>query len=150
MRKRLAAKPHLSRQLIPNFAFGCRRPTPGNGYLEALASDNVEAIFTPIAMITSSGIQTTDNVEHKLDAIVCATGFDVSFKPRFPLYGRGGENLQDRWTRETPKSYMSLMIAGFPNYFSLSLPLLTILIQMATNSSIQLHWDHILLLATAL
>ncbi|KAJ5217907.1 uncharacterized protein N7498_000006 [Penicillium cinerascens] len=118
MRKRLAAKPHLIRQLVPSFAFGCRRPTPGNGYLEALASDNVDAVFDPIVTITPGGIQTTANVEHKFDAIVCATGFDISFKPRFPLFGHGGENLQDRWTRETPKSYMSLMVAGFPNYFT--------------------------------
>lgn len=122
MRKRLAAKPHLAKNLIPKFAFGCRRPTPGNGYLEALASENVDPIFAPITTITPSGIRTADNLEHKFDAIVCATGFDVSFKPRFPLLGRGGENLQDRWTQETPKSYMSLMIDGFPNYFSSSLP----------------------------
>ena len=122
MRKRLAAKPHLAEHLIPKFAFGCRRPTPGNGYLEALASGNVDPVFTSITAVTPTGILTADNVEHHFDAIVCATGFEVSFKPRFPLIGRGGENLQDRWARETPKSYLSLMVNGYPNYFCLSFP----------------------------
>ena len=36
MRERLAAKPEIADFLVPSFAVGCRRTTPGPGYLEAL------------------------------------------------------------------------------------------------------------------
>ncbi|KAI2467497.1 cyclohexanone monooxygenase [Annulohypoxylon bovei var. microspora] len=118
MRAKLAQKPSLADHLIPKFAFGCRRPTPGNGYLEALTSDNVDPVFTPIEEVTSTGLRTTDGHHYEVDALVCATGFNVSFRPRFPLIGLEGENLQDRWTKNTPKSYLSMMVDGFPNYFT--------------------------------
>jgi cation diffusion facilitator CzcD-associated flavoprotein CzcO len=86
-----------------------------------LASENVDPSFTSIVEITPAGIRTVDDIKHDFDAIVCATGFEVSFKPRFPLIGCGGENLQDRWTQDIPKAYMSLMVDGFPNYFCMSL-----------------------------
>lgn len=46
MRKSLAKKPELAGQLIPAWDVGCRRLTPGVGYLEALCEDNVEVIRT--------------------------------------------------------------------------------------------------------
>lgn len=36
MRARLASAPHIYEALLPNFSPGCRRLTPGPGYLEAL------------------------------------------------------------------------------------------------------------------
>ncbi|CAI7602451.1 unnamed protein product [Penicillium viridicatum] len=108
-----SAAPHL----IPNFAFGCRRPTPGNGYIEALASDKCDPIFAPIDSITERGIKTTDGTDHDFDVIICATGFDVSFKPSFPLIGLGGVNLQRLWEKQTSRSYLSLAVSGYPNYF---------------------------------
>lgn len=35
MQERLKDLPELAKKLIPDFPFGCRRPTPGNGFLEA-------------------------------------------------------------------------------------------------------------------
>ena len=44
MRERLAKSPALADFLIPSFAPGCRRLTPGPGYLEALTEDNVQVV----------------------------------------------------------------------------------------------------------
>lgn len=52
MHTKLASKPTVLKAIEPRFVPGCRRLTPGPGYLEALASDNVDFITTPIAKIT--------------------------------------------------------------------------------------------------
>ena len=59
MKRKLAAKPELHNKLLSTFAVGCRRPTPGSGYLEALASDNCEVawgqyVFTVTHLISST------------------------------------------------------------------------------------------------
>lgn len=38
-----------------------------------------------------------DGVERKVDTIICATGFDVSYRPRFPIVGKNGVDLADKW-----------------------------------------------------
>ncbi len=45
----------LEELVIPTFPVGCRRLTPGPGYLEALASDHVDVVFGEIAKITERG-----------------------------------------------------------------------------------------------
>lgn len=73
--------------------------------------------FSPIAEITSEGLLTADGTFHKLDVLVCGTGFDVSFVPRFPVFGSGGLDLRDAF-KDSPETYLSTMACGFPNYFS--------------------------------
>lgn len=51
MKSKLASKPGLYEALEPRFVPGCRRLTPGPGYLEALTEENVEFIRTPISKV---------------------------------------------------------------------------------------------------
>lgn len=117
--KKLAKKPHIAKALIPSFAVGCRRLTPGPGYLEALCEDHVDFIPTAIERITATGIQCKDGTCREYDTIVCATGFDTSYRPRIPIVGRNGNNLQDLWDAPAPPHYLS-MLAGpdHPNFVS--------------------------------
>ena len=48
--------------------------------------------------------------------MVCATGFDVSHCPHYPIVGRNGVNLADKW-KDEPESYMSVATSDIPNYF---------------------------------
>lgn len=122
MRRKLAAKPEIADIIVPtNFAVGCRRPTPGNGYLEALCEDNVTVVSQSIEEITEKGIRTADGVEHEFDVIVCATGFDVSWRPRYPTIGRGGRSLSEEW-KHIPSTYLSISVPHFPNYLSTCAP----------------------------
>lgn len=104
--------------LLPDFPVGCRRLTPGPGFLEAITQVNVELRWDDIARITEKGILTRSGEEKEYDVIVCATGFDTSFCPAFPLIGRGGVNLATKWTTELPKAYFGLTVPDMPNYFS--------------------------------
>lgn len=119
MKLMLGGEERLCKQLIPDFPLGTRRVTSAPGYLEALRKDNVEVVGGGIKRILPSGIEMESGKVVKVDMILCATGFDLSFCPRFPLVGRAG-NLQDIWKNSTPEAYMSVAVSGMPNYFSAS------------------------------
>ncbi|KAH6872091.1 cyclohexanone monooxygenase [Thelonectria olida] len=117
MTDKLGGKQDLLKALLPDFAVGCRRPTPGNGYLEALVSPKVEVVWGTVDAFTSDGIcsssgQTTTGV----DTIICATGFDLSSAPRFPIVGLNGTDLRQLWL-ENPRAYLSVTATDMPNYF---------------------------------
>ncbi|KAH8695551.1 hypothetical protein BGW36DRAFT_418250 [Talaromyces proteolyticus] len=103
--------------LMPSFPLGCRRLTPGPGFLEAIVQDNVEMRWDDIDVITERGIKTRSGSELEYDVIVCATGFDTTFKPAFPLVGRNGINMAEKWEVDQPKAYFSTCVPDFPNYF---------------------------------
>ena len=121
MKAKLNNDEELAKKLIPEWEVGCRRATPGPGYLEAFTRENVSLITDSIERIEEKGIRTVDGSFHEFDAIVCATGFNVSHKPPFPFQGRKGLDLSDAWSEE-PTSYMSLCASQFPNYFMFSGP----------------------------
>jgi cation diffusion facilitator CzcD-associated flavoprotein CzcO len=120
MSDKLKSKPEVAKFIIPTtFNVGCRRPTPGNGYLEALASQKTTVLTSPIKSITENGILDAETGEEfQVDVIICATGFDTSYRPRFPVYGLDTkESLSERWA-EFPSSYLGIGVDKFPNYFS--------------------------------
>ncbi|KAJ0418904.1 hypothetical protein BJY00DRAFT_324681 [Aspergillus carlsbadensis] len=120
MIKRLGDTPKgrkAAEYLLPSFPVGCRRQTPGPGFLEALTQDNIEMHWDDVAAITEKGIRTRSGEEKEYDVIVCATGFDTSFRPAFPLIGRGGVNLAQKWDIEQPKAYFGFSVPDMPNYF---------------------------------
>ncbi|KAK5655432.1 hypothetical protein OQA88_5703 [Cercophora sp. LCS_1] len=116
----LASRPDLIRTLIPTFSPGCRRLTPGKGFLESLMCPNVSVHYTPIQCITPTGITLSPSDDEprtsiEADILICATGFNVSSPPPFPVLGRNNTPLSQRWT-PLPESYLSLAVDGFPNY----------------------------------
>ncbi|KAG6883310.1 hypothetical protein C0993_006878, partial [Termitomyces sp. T159_Od127] len=103
-------------------------------YLEALCEDNVRSlkltgsnerrldalqvdfIPTPIKRITPTGIETEDGKHEDVDILVCATGFDMSFRFGFPIVGRNGVDLSDK-NDPYPRTYLAIATEGFPNWF---------------------------------
>lgn len=106
----------LEKQLIPAWSVGCRRLTPGINYLETLGAENVEVVYGEIDRITEEGCVGEDGKLHAIDVLICATGFNTTYRPRFPLIGQHGKSLADEWAQEA-KSYLGMSAAGFPNYF---------------------------------
>ena len=64
-----------------------------------------------------------NGVEHELDCIVYATGFDAMTGAllRIDIRGRGGRPLQEAWAAG-PRTYLGLGVAGFPNLFTITGP----------------------------
>lgn len=124
MRKALNYNEELCSKLIPEWTLGCRRLTPGEGYLESFLLPNVALEQSSITKITPTGIQ-SENQHHDLDVIVCATGFDVSHIPHYPVTGREGVTLAEQW-KDEPESYLSLACPNMPNYFIFTGPNATV------------------------
>jgi cation diffusion facilitator CzcD-associated flavoprotein CzcO len=77
MQERLRSKPEIAAALVPQWPPGCKRLTPGPGYLEACCEKNVDYISTPIKRIGPNSIETVDGTVREIDALICATGFNV-------------------------------------------------------------------------
>lgn len=104
----------LLKGFTPEFGVGCRRITPGDPYMLAIQEENVDVHFTPVVSCTEDGVVGEDGVERKVDTIVCATGFDVTYRPRFPIIGKNGVNLADKW-KGCPEAYLGVCIPDMPN-----------------------------------
>lgn len=115
MRQQLRTKPELADHMVPQFALGCRRMTPGSDYLTSLCKDNVQVVRDSVISVTRNGVIDGSGTEHKVDVIIFATGFDNS-KPPYEIIGRDNRSLADEWS-ESPKAYLSIMAEGFPNMF---------------------------------
>ena len=114
--------PWMRRQLTPDFTPGCKRMLISSDYYPALQRDNCKLIDWPIATLSPAGIRTSDGVEHHLDAIVFATGYDVHLSgPPFPVAGLGGRSLQQEWA-DHAEAYKSASAHGYPNLFFMTGP----------------------------
>jgi cyclohexanone monooxygenase len=105
--------------------FGAKRLCVDSGYYETFNRPNVtliDARTDPIKEITSDGVRTSD-ARYEVDDLVFATGFDAMTGTllRIEVEGRGGRRLKEAWA-EGPRTYLGLMIAGFPNLFTVSGP----------------------------
>ncbi|KIW78333.1 hypothetical protein Z517_08168 [Fonsecaea pedrosoi CBS 271.37] len=119
MHEKLNGRKDLIDTIVPTtFGVGCRRPTPGNGFLEALTLPHVTTFSKEMKRVTSKGFIDHDGQEHEVDVIICATGFNTSWVPRFPIVARG-KNVQDI-QKEKPISYLSIGIPEIPNYWTVT------------------------------
>ncbi|KAG5753025.1 hypothetical protein H9Q69_009918 [Fusarium xylarioides] len=108
--------PRLLQGFTPEFVPGCRRITLGDPFINAVQEPNVEVVFKGVAKLTEDGVVDTDGFERKVDAVVCATGFNVDLIPRFEVIGPNGLRIS-KSLEQNPDSYMSVALAQFPNYF---------------------------------
>ena len=105
--------------------FGTKRPCVDTGYFATFNRDNVELVdlhTAPIVTFNTGGIATIAR-QHDFDAIVLATGFDAMTGAidRIDIRGVGGRRIKDHWA-EGPRTYLGLMVSGFPNMFTITGP----------------------------
>jgi cation diffusion facilitator CzcD-associated flavoprotein CzcO len=122
----IVADPAVASRLKPHtFPFGTKRLPLDTNYYATFNRPNVHLVDlreTPIERITAGGIRTTE-VDHPLDVIVYATGFDALTGPleALGLRGRQGRSLAEAWS-EGPRTYLGLAVPGFPNLFTITGP----------------------------
>ncbi|KAJ4177560.1 hypothetical protein NW755_013780 [Fusarium falciforme] len=107
--------PALMKKVMPDFAMGCRRLGLGEEFLHALNTPKVSLADSGIEVFTETGVKCKDGSTIDFDVVICATGFDVSFRPPFALIGREGRVLGDEWGAE-PEAYLALAASGYPNF----------------------------------
>ncbi|KLU92261.1 hypothetical protein MAPG_11207 [Magnaporthiopsis poae ATCC 64411] len=74
-----------------------RQKMPGTDYLGSFKKPNATAVPGDIKEATERGRVSEDDTEHPPNIPVCATGFDTSFRPQFPLV--------NRWQKEDVRSF---------------------------------------------
>lgn len=117
--------PNTAEALTPEMIIGCKRLCVDNGYYQTFNRPHVRLVdltAAPIERFTADGLIAGDEA-HPLDAVVFATGFDALTGAilKIEIEGRGGQRLAEAWA-EGPKSYLGLMVAGFPNLFTVTGP----------------------------
>ncbi|KAL1887843.1 hypothetical protein Sste5346_009955 [Sporothrix stenoceras] len=105
----------LVKKIIPDFAMGCRRLGTGEDFLMSLTTPKVSVADSQVASFTETGVQCEDGSTMEFDVIICATGFDVTFRPSFEILGRDGRKLRDEWVKD-PEAYLALAASGYPNF----------------------------------
>ena len=118
--------PVTANLLIPSDLYA-KRPLCCDGYYEVYNRDNVDLVdvqHDPIAEFTENGIRTEDGVEHELDVIVLATGFDAVSGNQLKIEhsGRDGVGLAEAW-KHRPRTHLGLMAHGFPNLYMIYGPM---------------------------
>lgn len=112
--------PETARALTPTEPYA-KRPLCNEGYYETFNRDNVSLVpvkENPIVQITPKGVRTADGVEHEVDILVFATGFDAvdgNYRA-MDLRGRSGMHINEHWA-DAPTSYLGITTANFPNMF---------------------------------
>ena len=113
--QRQVKEPWLRRQLTPNFRIGCKRVLISNQYYPALQRPNCKLLTWPIDRISPAGVRTVEGVEHQLDCLVFATGFEVAKQSTpFEIRGLGGRLLSQAW-QSGAQAFRSVHVSGYPN-----------------------------------
>ncbi|WP_405136296.1 flavin-containing monooxygenase [Nocardia sp. NBC_01388] len=114
----------LRAKLVPQYSFGCKRPTFSNTYYPTFNKPHVRLETTPIERIEPGGIVTADGARTQVDTLVLATGFDIwdTNFPALDVIGRDGRNLGQWWRDNRFQAYQGMSIPYFPNYLTLAGP----------------------------
>jgi cyclohexanone monooxygenase len=118
--------PKTAELLCPNnHPIGTKRLILDTDYYETYNRDNVTLVdirSKPIQEITPTGLRTAD-ADYALDAIVFATGFDAmtGAMKEIDIRTDAGLSIRAKW-EDGPRTYLGIMIAGFPNLFMITGP----------------------------
>ncbi len=122
----IVTDPAVADLLTPkDYPFATKRLCVDTDYYATFNRSNVSLVdikTAPIERIMPDGIRTSGG-DYPVDAIVLATGFDAMTGAidRIDIRGRGGVTMKQRWA-EGPQTYLGLMVAGFPNLFTITGP----------------------------
>jgi cation diffusion facilitator CzcD-associated flavoprotein CzcO len=123
--------PEVAEKLCPtDYPYGTKRMCVDSRYFETFNQDHVRLVDireNPISQITPAGLDTAHadgtTTTYEFDAIVYATGFDAMTGTivSVDVQGVGGATIKERW-EDGPRTYLGLMVADFPNFFTVTGP----------------------------
>lgn len=109
--------PELLKKVVPPYPVMVKRMNQDNGsWFQTLKQPHVTLVSGRIECIDETGL-VCDDEHYDLDAIVYCTGFHANkFLWPMQITGRGGVQLGEFWG-DTPRAYLGITVAGFPNLF---------------------------------
>lgn len=108
--------------------------------MKAIQEPNVDVHFTTVNKITQDSVIDSDGNAKKVDTIVCATGFDVSYRPRFPIVGQNGVDLADKW-KICPEAYLGIAVPDMPNFLTFIGPAVCALVEERRDALFSQHFN---------
>ncbi len=123
----IVGDPSVANILAPrDHPIGTKRLCLDTNYYETYNRNNVFLVDVkadPIQEITATGLRTQSRDYGPFDAIVFATGFDAMTGAlrEIDIRVQGGAVLTEQWDAG-PRTYLGLMVAGFPNMFVITGP----------------------------
>ena len=123
----IVGNPAVAAILAPkDHPIGTKRLCLDTNYYETYNRNNVALVDVradPIDRITATGLRTVSREYGPFDAIVFATGFDAMTGAlrEIDIRVEGGPVLAEQW-EAGPRTYLGLMVAGFPNMFVVTGP----------------------------
>jgi cyclohexanone monooxygenase len=124
--REIVADPDTAAALLPHdHPLGAKRICVDTDYYATYNRENVRLVDArkhPIERITPDGV-IAGGETHPFDILVFATGFDAltGALTAIDIAGQGGRTLRQEW-QDGPRSYLGLMVAGFPNLFTVTGP----------------------------
>lgn len=120
IRSKVGNREDLLRKLIPTHPPLARRLVIDNAWYDALVRDNVELVASGVERITANSVIAQDGSEHPCDLLVLSAGFKVS-KYLWPVNyrGRHGLTIEDAWSKDGARAYLTMTLPEFPNFFML-------------------------------
>ena len=128
IRRRIASiveDPETAEKLMPWYGKFCKRPCFHDEYLPAFNRPNVHLVDTDgkgVERISARGV-VVDGVEHPVDVLIFASGFEVTtdytHRLGFDPKGRDGTSMSDSWA-EGPHTLHGVLSHGFPNLMMIS------------------------------
>lgn len=124
--REIVQDPDRAKALLPfDHPLATKRICVDTDYYATYNRDNVDLVDVrkqPIEAITPTGL-TAGGRPYSFDTLVFATGFDAltGALTAIDIRGRDGRKLRDAW-QAGPKTYLGLMVAGFPNLFTVTGP----------------------------
>ncbi|MBM3542004.1 MAG: NAD(P)/FAD-dependent oxidoreductase [Alphaproteobacteria bacterium] len=117
--------PEVAHLLSPRNVIGCKRLCIDTDYYASYNRPNVTLVDVsqvPIEAIVPEGL-TTGGKTYTFDDLVFATGFDAMTGTlnAIDIRGSGGLKLREKW-KDVPHNYLGLMVAGFPNLYTVTGP----------------------------
>ena len=98
---------------IPALRWLRRNTRPARGW---------SVVESAIDALTRDGIRTNDGVEHRVDAIIYGTGFQIAAPVTDEtLVGTDGLTIRQAW-RDGMEPHLGIAVHGFPNYFLITGP----------------------------
>ncbi len=138
----LVDNPETARLLKPWYRYQCKRPTSNDEYYQTFNRPNVKLIDVSrtqgVERLTAKGF-IADGVEHEVDCIMFASGYEVTSdldrRWGIPVFeGRNGLSMYENWDGGY-KTLHGMMTHGFPNLFT------TGYYQGGLNSSLTLNFE---------
>ncbi|WP_186402173.1 NAD(P)/FAD-dependent oxidoreductase [Sphingopyxis sp. P1IMeth2] len=117
---KIVKDPEIARKLMPGDLYA-KRPLCATDYYGVYNRKNVSLADVkedPITEFTANGVRLASGIEHELDVVIFATGFDAvdGNYTKIDIHGRGGVTIREKWA-DGPLGYLGMMEADFPNMF---------------------------------